>query len=132
MKLSVIFIFILISLNIKALGQIIEDYTYPKQTRVQCQYHCAGGVVSYWLLPDNCITTNSGYKPWEKTVYTSTYLYLKWKNIESNAKPSQLDLYYHDVGDPDHVSYAYTSVGPFQLSFPAPTFAGGSTKNIPC
>ena len=132
MKPYLVFIFILISLNIKAFGQIVEDYTYPKQTRVQCQYHCSVGIVKWWQLPDNCITTNSGYEPWEKVVNGSTYLYLKWKNIEASAQRSQLDLHWYDNGDPDHVYYTYTSVGPFQLSFPAPTFAGGSTKNIPC
>ena len=132
MKPYAMFIFILISLNIKAFGQIVEDYTYPKSTRVQCQYHCSVGLVDWWQLPDNCITTNSGYEPWEKVVNESRYLYLKWKNIEASAQRSQLDLHWHDVGDPNHVYYTYTSVGPFLLSFPAPTFAGGSTKNIPC
>lgn len=126
MKIVNLILLIVIILTIKGYTQSIgENTNYPTSTRVKCEYQFNGGggiYFDYWSTPSNCVVVNNNI--------SGVYLYLLWQNIEASAGKSHLIARYHDDDNYVHDVYAY--VGPFNLSFPNPTFEGGATKNIPC
>jgi len=124
--LIALIIFIAFTLSLKSYSQtIIESNTNPAQTQKQCSYYytdASGLSFDYWLPPSNCATSASGT--------FNLFLYVKWKNIEDSAYPSVIQAQFKNS-----LSQTITvskTVGPFTLNLPAPTFVGGTSKNIPC
>ncbi len=124
--LIALIIFIPFTLRLKGYSQtIIESNTNPAQTQKQCSYYytdASGLSFDYWLPPSNCATSASGT--------FNLFLYAKWKNIEASAYPSVIQAQFkNSLLQTITVS---KTVGPFTLSLPAPTFVGGTSRNIPC
>lgn len=126
MKTVNLILLILSILTLKGHTQSISENTnYPTSSRVKCEYKFNGGggiYFDYWVPPSNCVVVDNSA--------SGVYLYLKWKNIEASAEKSTLIARYHDGSN--YVHDVFANVGPFKLSFPNPTFAGGATRNIPC
>ncbi len=126
MRILYLIVLITTILSIKGHTQtIIENTSYPRATRAKCEYQFIGGggiYFDYWMPPTNSVVIDNSA--------SMIYLYLKWKNVEASAGKSMLQARYHD--SQNHPIDVTTYVGPFQLSFPNPTFVGGATRNIPC
>jgi len=89
--------------------------------------------VTAWMLDYNaCVQTfpNGNVDPDGFTHFYDA-LYVKWKNIETNATSQQLvyATYHYSLiqGLTDVIN-----VGPFTLNMPAPSFQSGASTNIPC
>jgi len=119
-------------MNAKGICQTIDNIgSNPTNTQQLCNYGFTGGTgisFKYWELPSNCVPFNSNGQP-DYSKINSVLLPIKWKNTELSSYQSTLTVLYNDGITDRRVTKV---VGPFTLTLPAPTFSGGSIRNIPC
>ena len=109
--------------------------TNPTSTRAKCKYQFTSGTgntFQNWILQDpyNAYPVNESGAP-DANLYVNPK-YIKWKNVEASAYIDScvLQVQYTDyLGVTQNVT---RTVGPFNLTFKTVTFAGGSSRNIPC
>lgn len=135
-KFSIYVICNLLLMNLAGTSQIIDDYmANPISVRLISGYKFDPLVPSnffqYWIVPSSNAHLVNANGTTDANVYKNP-LFVKWKNVEASAYTDScvLKVLYKDNLGIDQ--YVTRTVGPFNLTFKTVTFAGGSSRNIPC
>jgi len=123
-------------MNTKGICQTINEGTNPTATRARCTYTFVGGTGNtfyWWILPttNNAVPVRDDSNAPEYNLMRKT-LPVVWKNVEASAYPDSSVLQVQYTDNLGITRYVSKSCGPFSLTFKTVTFAGGSSKNIPC
>ncbi len=135
-KFSIYLICSLLLMNIAGNGQIIDDYlANPISVRILSGYKfnplVPTNTFQNWIIPSpNAYLVNASGAP--NASVTVNPKYVKWKNVEASAYPDSCVLQVQYTDYLNVTRYVSRAVGPFTLTFNTITFAGGSSRNIPC
>lgn len=126
----------LIVMNTRGICQTINEGTNPTATRARCTYTFVGGTgntFNCWILPtsNNAIPVRDDSNAPQYNLLRTT-LPVIWKNVEASAYPDSSILQVQYTDNLGILRTVSKSCGPFSLTFKTVTFAGGSSKNIPC
>lgn len=135
-KYSIYLICSLLLINIAGNGQIIDDYlANPISVRILSGYKfnplVPTNTFQNWIIPSpHAYLVNSSGAPDANLNVNPKYV--KWKNVEASAYIDSCVLQVQYTDYLGVTQYVTRTVGPFNLTFKTVTFAGGSSRNIPC